>query len=258
MSTEMPTILSIDVQGFAGRNGEFVVKELAFCAQSEGDVNRYLLQPPYSLSELPTFRRKTATYVTQNIHGLKWGGGELAYDKARGDIISDILSLPAPLMCYCKGNEKARALTDFLKMKVFNVEDIMEETYSRTYYVFIPEKALNCNAHKENKHHLKCAVREAYALRVLLQSFFNPRHTSIQVNCLDVNSFESRVDTFRNLRSCLHGSIIVSYLAKIGYFYNGLHLVCNFCKVAVEDWEENGIVKPHNISHFNRVCPFFQ
>lgn len=251
----MPSIVSLDAQGFAGRNGEFVVRELAFCSEAEGEVTRYHLQPPYTLAELPSFRRKSVSYVTHHIHGLEWRGGEQPYEEGRSAISSDLMSLPGPIYCYCKGKEKALSLSEFLGIKVFNVEDIMEEAYVRTYYVFITDNGSNCQVHKQRDSYLKCAVKEAYALRILLQSFFNPQHARLRLSCLDLNNIDCRVDSFRMLRNCLHDSLISSYLAKIGYFCNGAHLQCNFCKAAVSDWQDNGCVKPHVIPHFHESCP---
>lgn len=250
----MSAIVSLDAQGFAGRSGEFIIKELAFCSDSRGEVKRYFLKPPYSLEELPGFRKKGVSFCTHRIHGLSWTEGELSYETAKTSISADLSVLQGPLAFYCKGHDKARALSEFLGMTVSNVEDVLEEASFHTQYVYLADNARDCHVHNELKCYMKCAVREAYTLRVLLQSFFSPAESSrLRVASIDVSAIDDRIRTFN--QNCLHDSPVAKHLAKIGYYCIGNVLYCYFCKASVSDWEENCCVKPCNIPHFNHVCP---
>ena len=245
--------VAVDAQGFTGRKGEFVIKEIAFCDKDQHDVVKFYLKPPYSFMSLSQCRQRAAAYVRQRVHGLNWSDGVIPYDQglkmARNCIDSSKLY-------YCKGEEKARALTELLRIKVYNIEHFMDQADEQSYYVYQDGHA-KCSMHDRDgsDHYLKCAVKQAYCVSTVLCEFFEPLSYRYSVSILDMYHVDCRLDSFRFIRSALSASPVVAYLARIGYYLKGDSIFCHFCSVECKDWQEGGSVQPQQIVHFHSKCP---
>lgn len=241
----------IDAQGFLGRNGEFVIKELAILYKGATQVERFYLKWPYPLSELPKHRRKTITYVRQRIHGLDWfDGGE---DYQRG--ISRIKSgLKSDCKYYCKGEDKAKALSSLLDVQVYNVEHFFEECEYQSYFVYSDNPGERCALHAKKDSYYKCAVKEVFVVSALLNEFFSPSKSMLSAHYLDMKDIDARLESFSQLRSPLAVSPVSHHLARIGYYCVQGYIRCHFCGSVSTEWEKEGVVQPLNIRHFHEDC----
>lgn len=249
----MPHIVAVDAQGFTGRNAEFVIKELAICHSPDEGITRYHLLPPYPLSEMPFFRKKSVGYLQLRVHGLGWNDGTLDYNSGKTIIRSKIQEFKDAFF-YCKGGEKAKALSNFLGVEVINVENFMDEAELQSIYFYPSEVSSDCAVHTQLDSYLKCAVKQAFMVRSLMHRLFNPQSRKLTVSYLDLTTLDGRLETYGQVKNALFMSSIVHYLAKIGYYCKGTAIHCHYCDAVSDDWQESGVVKPFNIPHFNYIC----
>lgn len=243
----------VDAQGFTGRKGEFVVKEIAFANNSDNKVEKFYLKPPYAYGTLPQYRRKSISIVRERVNGLNWDDGILQYEAGLKSI-QDYASRTT--MYYCKGEEKAKALSELFRINVYNIEKFMEETDYHSYFVYQDEHLVNCKLHSASEDaFLKCAVKTAYSIRTLMRDFFKPLSCRYTISYLDMQHTDCRLESFRMVRSTLATSPIVGYLARIGYFFKADIIICHYCGVNCGIWQSDGEVQMLNIPHFHQRCP---
>lgn len=244
---------AVDAQGFTGRSGEFVIKEIAFCDNSAQDVRKFFLQPPYPFMCLSHFRRNAALYARARVHGLNWNDGTVPYEQGL-ELIKAYVD--KNMLYYCKGEEKALALSKILDVPVYNIERFLNEADAQGYFVYQNERA-DCGIHDRSEvdPYLKCASKQAYCVRTLMREFFEPLSSRFTVSYLDMNHTDCRLESFRQIRSVLSTSPVALHLAHIGYYLIGEVMHCQYCKESSETWQAEGVVLPKNIAHFHRVCP---
>lgn len=69
----------VDVQGFAGPNDMFIVKEIAVL-KNEFDLQHFIFKPPYTWSILSKDHQRLAIESKLN-HGFSWNDGNLPYSE---------------------------------------------------------------------------------------------------------------------------------------------------------------------------------
>jgi hypothetical protein len=242
----------IDAQGFIGRNGEFILKEVAIMHCGSDRIETFLLRPPYSSSTLPGYRRKTCKYVQLRVHGIDWYSGDFAYDTGL-QFIKD--TLRDNCMYYAKGHDKSKALSDSLGVTVHNVENVFDEGEFRSYFVYHDKGQVKCSFHSRKDPYFLCAVKQVHALCDIMNCFLNPNVSKFEVSYINLDDEDSRLLTFSYIRSPLGTSSVVHYLAKIGYFLKDDAIHCRYCNACTLAWHNKEVVQPANIPHFNQVCP---
>lgn len=95
--------LVVDVQGFKTYENQFIFKEIAFTSCSVDLVESYLLQPPFSWSQLPARYKSTNSWLIRNFHGLPWDSGTVSYGFLHDEIEK---KLNQAHTVYVKGSEK--------------------------------------------------------------------------------------------------------------------------------------------------------
>jgi hypothetical protein len=110
-----------------GKDNKPVLKELAVIYYANGKSHLKVLcfKAPYSESELPIKVQRTNNWIAknlhENVHGLKWGSGDIPYENLKKVIFSMIESDENDL--YAKGTENCTLLSGILGRKVRNLED---------------------------------------------------------------------------------------------------------------------------------------
>ena len=72
--------LVLDFQGFKDNENGFVIKECAVLAVDNGFMENWIVSPPYDFYTLTKEKRKEASWLKINHHGLKWDDGVIAYE----------------------------------------------------------------------------------------------------------------------------------------------------------------------------------
>ena len=93
----------VEFEGFQLSPYDFIIKELAFYVVDFGYHGRWNFLPPFPWNELSVKNKKTAAWLTQNYHGLRWESGDLPYSSS--ELILTYL-LTSYNTIYTKGLEK--------------------------------------------------------------------------------------------------------------------------------------------------------
>ena len=85
------SLIVIDFTFLEGRDGEIVVKELAFVDSSNNRVSSYVFKRPYVWEEVPPFNAR----MNQGIdHGCNWNDGDVLYSELE-------TASPRGIICRC-------------------------------------------------------------------------------------------------------------------------------------------------------------
>lgn len=149
----------IDFQAFKDNDNNFVVKECAITTTDYCFIHHWVIAPPYDFYKLSTQKRREATWLQLNGHGLKWCDGRIRY----GEFIKELRHMCAKKSrVFSKGREKCEFLTGILGVSVIamdnygipSIKTLMQDTY-------IP--LLRCFYHNKHKKNI-CALTNAYKL----------------------------------------------------------------------------------------------
>lgn len=111
----------IDMQGFALRNCDFILKEI--CILTNDGLKHWIFQPPTSIEEFTAADRCCINWTSRNYHKIQWNSGFEKYEEAQ-KLIS--LALNNVEKIYVKGLQKCDWIKKFLvkNIEIINVEDI--------------------------------------------------------------------------------------------------------------------------------------
>ena len=115
----------VDLQGFSGPKGQFVLKEVAILAHGMTLPVVYQFAPPYPWNDLsPDLQRRNA-WLERNYLRLKWNSGTTPYDR-----IEEILNSHVGLIekIYVKGREKVEWLRTLVKSTHHMIENLKTPT----------------------------------------------------------------------------------------------------------------------------------
>ena len=145
-------LLVIDFSFLEGRDGELVVKELAFAYSQTKRLSSFLFKSPYTWEELPTFNAKINSAID---HGCNWNDGDIMYSELENILHRESSSAVA---IYCFGAQKATFISTILQRTVINIvqlgcPQLAELAFSSVCYTF--------PCHWRSKY---CAMRSAYAV----------------------------------------------------------------------------------------------
>lgn len=110
----------VDLQGFKGKENDFIVKELAVL--SPVGLVHYIFTPPYKRSLLSSTQIKEVIWLKSNHHGLDWNDGFIPYYKA-GALLRNAIGDGT---VYVKGFEKIQWIQRLVNARpvIINVENI--------------------------------------------------------------------------------------------------------------------------------------
>lgn len=128
-----------DLQGFYGRDKEFIVKEAAFMSLSGAKFQSFLFKSPYPLSYLNIQQQQNVHWVKKFKHGLDWSDGFIPYFEL-SSVFNNILSQYQ--IIFVKGLEKRQFIKSIImndNISVVNLEiygcpkisDILKLKYTR-------------------------------------------------------------------------------------------------------------------------------
>lgn len=141
----------VEFHGFKDNDNRFVVKELAIV--SEHFQAHLVFSAPYSESCLSEKMRKTADWLTNHFHFIRWDETGVPFDEELIRVLCSQFSI-----LYTKGEEKLRFLRQFHN----NVQGIKA---SFTHPCVSKD---NCILPQHNSYKGRCAMRSAKAFYKLL------------------------------------------------------------------------------------------
>lgn len=151
----------IDIQGFRDDKKKFILKEIAILS-STGELQHYIIRPPYGLHLLSPNTQKTNRWLQRNHHGFQWSDGVTYFH----NVINHIKKmLNDHTKIYVKGFEKKEWITNTLKYA--NIIDLDNNIYSNIktlkskYGSQIPKCLVN--------HSGICAVQNVSLLKKYLE-----------------------------------------------------------------------------------------
>lgn len=133
----------VEFHGFKDNHNRFVIKELAVVGPKF--QSQVIFSAPYGQSVLNEKARKSARWLEQHFHMIKWSEGGIAYDER---LVRNLLK-PFSIV-YTKGLEKSV----FLKEFHCNVVEITENLECKDCFV-------HCILPKHKDDAAKCALRSA-------------------------------------------------------------------------------------------------
>ena len=150
----------VDLECFAFRSTEWVVKEIAIC----GDyLDGIVLKPPYPFHEIQPLAKPAYKWITKHLHGLQWDDGHYPYDFLY-DFVQSVNTRYPHSTFYTKGLEKKTFLSNLFNRSFTDLNDLNCPKIGDLDYKYI-----NCkqSVHLHNNH---CAVKKAKAYHTWLQN----------------------------------------------------------------------------------------
>lgn len=118
--------LVVDVQGFKGDAGEFIVKELAYVSPNEPAAVPQLVtfEPPHSWFDLSNESKCANLWLKYSFHGLNWSDGDVPYNKLT-EFCSTLLNISPTrnVIVWVKGEQKKSWLQPLFP-RVENLESL--------------------------------------------------------------------------------------------------------------------------------------
>ena len=118
-------VVYLEVSCLKGMNGELVIKELTGIYRNieslEYSVQTFLFKPPYSSKLIPRKYTRSNTWVTYNLHGIRWADGHISYLELER-ILYECTERKGTI--YAKGLEKCKLLTTLIESYVNHAVDI--------------------------------------------------------------------------------------------------------------------------------------
>lgn len=99
----------VDLQGFRDDSNNFIVKELSFLTQNIKFSD--IVESPFAFDSMSARSQKTAQWLTDSFHGLRWDDGYISVSNLR----KTILPILRNKIIYVKGEEKIHWLRNILE-----------------------------------------------------------------------------------------------------------------------------------------------
>ena len=147
------SLIVIDFTFLEGRDGEIVVKELAFVDSSNNRVSSYVFKRPYGWEEVPPFNARMNQAID---HGCNWNDGDVLYSELETVLRREASSAVA---IYCFGPQKTQFISSLIERTVI---DITQLGCPPVADISLP--GINCTFACHNKLRHVCALRTAYSL----------------------------------------------------------------------------------------------
>lgn len=157
----------ISVQCFKSNSNRFVVKECAISSVDEEAIRHWVVKPPFEYSELDSGRRREASHLTHDFHGLKWDDGDIEYEEWLRSI-REIADRATSI--YAKGSEITLFLSTLLGLAVTNLEELNCPSVRN-----LTKPQLHCFHHNLLKRSgYRCALADVTALKHWLYHYEHP------------------------------------------------------------------------------------
>jgi len=150
----------VDLQGFSGPQGQFVLKEVAILAHGMTLPVVYQFAPPYPWHDLPQECQRRNAWVERNYLGLKWNSGTTPYNRIE-EILHSHLGLIEKI--YVKGREKVAWLRTLLQSSHHVIENL-ENDYDDDDDDDIPSLRKLTSTCPHHKKQYMCAADNVMAL----------------------------------------------------------------------------------------------
>ena len=169
----------LDFEGFRHKKSGFIIKELAVAVSTEFFCDTVSFLPQTSFNILSSIERRSYSWVSKYLHGLKWEIGDYPYCYLQQ--IFDSIALRFPLATfYAKGTEKTETLQKLLKKNVINLEILLcPKIENLKFFHKTPIctlHGLSCPKRQRNKH---CARKKAELFYLWLTNESTVRKSSI-------------------------------------------------------------------------------
>jgi len=110
----------VDLQGFSGPKGQFVLKKVAILAHGMSLPVVYQFAPPYPWHDLSSDLQRRNAWVDRNYLGLKWTSGTITYNP----IVEILHSHLGLIEINVKGREKVEWLRTLLQSTHYMIENL--------------------------------------------------------------------------------------------------------------------------------------
>ncbi len=176
------TPVVIDVECFRYRNHDFIVKEIAVCADYLDSIS---LQAPFTLSITTQDMKEVHGWYTDYLHRVPWYSGQYPYEQLYSFLKAVMLRYPESAY-FAKGTEKCQFLERLTNRKFIDIE---RHGCPRVDQLDV-DKSIICNNYPRiHKFNLHCAKKKAKAYHTwIIDHFFN--------NESHHNTFVDRVNDF--------------------------------------------------------------
>lgn len=180
----------VDIQGFHGKYGEFLPKEVAVLGLDYNVIAHWIIKAPYPFSELEAGFSKANTYLSCYEHGLEWFDGTADLE----DVYISLRDVARrSLQIYVWGSTNQKLLEKVLSRSVTNLQELNCPSFKNLPYTNIH----SCFHHTCIKEFMVCALSFAYKLRNWLKNENEPVRRVKVTNSQDVVDFE------KNRLSCI-------------------------------------------------------
>lgn len=110
----------IDVQGFRGKEGNFLPKEIALIALHHTYIVHWIIAPPYTFNNLHSKYRRQNNWLSRHHHGIEWHEGSSRFI----DVVDTLRSVTRNAgRIFTRGREKAEFLMEVTSREIINLED---------------------------------------------------------------------------------------------------------------------------------------
>lgn len=187
----------IDIQGFHGKNGEFLPKEIAVVGVDYTVDAHWIIKPPYRFCELGYAFSTANTYLSCHEHGIEWFDGESNLE----DVYKTLRDVARrALQIYAWGSTNQKLLQQVLSRRVINLQDLHCPSYKNLPYT----NSHSCFHHTCIKEFMVCALSFAYKLRNWLKTEADPIQKIKVVGSQDVIDLEKkRIECIKRQAECL-------------------------------------------------------
>lgn len=136
----------VDIQGFRGNEGRFIVKEISI--MKHGILSTHLFDAPYSYNSLEKKYKKQALWLFYNHHKLSWNEGYIPYSRVAEIIYKElIIKNNNNNTIYIKGEQKCQWLRDFCNVETINIESLYQNCPNlKSMDVYLDNKILLYNS----------------------------------------------------------------------------------------------------------------
>lgn len=152
------TPVVFDVECFRYRTHDFIVKEIAVCADYLDSIT---LQAPFPMSITTDDMKRVHGWYTNHLHGVPWNSGQYPYERLYSFLKAVMLRYPDSAY-FAKGTEKCELLERLTNRKFIDIERHgcpridqlqVDKNIQCTGYPIVHMSTLHCARKKAKTYH---------------------------------------------------------------------------------------------------------